>query len=215
MKLTRHHRVAGDQSRSKVIGVDIDGVLTDEMVGGENIWQKEIEAYFPELCLLEPNFSFTAAYGLSLEKVDEFMAERALSIFRAVKPQEGSRELLDLLQEVGFTVHLITARQTCYEEVTIQWLTRHGFQYNSLWFEDDKGTLCRRLGVELFVDDYWDNCLDIRDQGIMSLLMSAPHNIGYPPEPGIVRVRNWQEVGAQIADYYELCWESMQRVLGA
>lgn len=215
VKLTRHHSVADGQSRRRVIGFDMDGVITDEMVGGENIWQQEIEAYFPELRLLEPNFSFTAAYGLSLEKVDEFMKERAPSIFRAVKPQAGSKELLSALQEMGFTVHLITARETCYQEVTSQWLTEHNIQYNSLWFEDEKGILCRRLGVELFVDDYWDNCLDIRDHGIMSLLMSAPHNLGYPEKPGILRVRDWQEIGAQIADYYGLCPESMSQTLGA
>lgn len=215
MKFTRHHTGTDGQSLRRVVGFDIDGVLTDEMVGGESIWQQEIEAYFPDLCLLEPNFSFTAAYGLSLEKVDEFMKERAPGIFRSVKPQVGSKELLSALQQNGFTVHLITARKTCYQEVTQQWLTKHDIQHNSLWFEDEKGILCRQLGVELFVDDYWDNCLDIRDQGIVSLLMSAPHNLGYPEKPGIFRVSNWQEIGAEIADYYGLCPESMQQILGA
>lgn len=207
MKRTRTNELADSQgSRQGIIGFDIDGVLTDEMVGDENIWQSEIEAYFPELRLLEPNFSFTAAYGLSLDKVDRFMQERAPSIFRAVKPQAGCQELLSRLFEMGFTIHLITAREPCFEEITCQWLAKHRFKYSALWFEEDKGALCKRLGIQVFTDDYWDNCVDICNQGVQALLVSAPHNLQYDTnaEEGIYRVENWQEISTYLADYYGL-----------
>lgn len=218
VKRTKTDRLADNQSFCQgIIGFDIDGVLTCEMVGGENIWQREIEAYFPELRLLEPNFSFTAAYGLSLDKVDQFMEEKASSIFRAVRPQAGCQELLSQLFEMGFTIHLITAREPCYEKITSQWLAEHEFKYSALWFEEDKGKLCRRLGIEVFVDDYWDNCVDISDQGVRALLVSAPHNLQCDSnsEEGIYRVESWQEIRTHLADYYGLQFGSMRESPGA
>lgn len=216
VKQTKTHKSTDHQSsRQRIIGFDIDGVLTDEMVGGENIWQREIEAYFPELRLLEPNFSFTAAYGLSLDKVDRFMEERAPNIFRSVTPQAGCQEVLSQLFEMGFTIHLITAREACYEGITRQWLVDHEIRHSALWFEEDKGTLSRRLGIEVFADDYWDNCLDIRDQGIRALLVSAPHNLQYDTEDGIYRVEDWREIRIHLADYYGIQFETMQDIPGA
>jgi uncharacterized HAD superfamily protein len=207
----KSHQALDSTARQRIIGFDIDGVLTDEMSGGKNIWQREIEAYFPGIQLLEPDFTFTAAFGLSLEEVDRFMEERAPEVFRKVKPQPGSRELIEYLQDAGFTVHLITARFPCYEDVTREWLASHGFRPNALWFVNAKGALCRELGVELFVDDYWENCLDVRDHGIKALLMSAPHNLGCPEEQGICRVENWEEIRAHVREYYGLSgWERGQ-----
>ncbi|NMB46377.1 MAG: hypothetical protein GX998_08220 [Firmicutes bacterium] len=210
-----HQTMNTERPHSGIIGFDIDGVLTDEIVEGENIWQREIEAYFPELRLLEPSFSFTTAYGLSLDRVDEFMQERAPSIFRQVKPQAGCRELLGQLHKMGFVIHLITARQTCYEEITRQWLAKHDFGYKDLWFADDKGKLCQHLGVELFVDDYWENCLDVHNHGTRALLMTAPHNLRYQMKKGIYRVENWQEIAAHIGSYYRIRWEDAEEVSGA
>jgi len=202
-------RGLGRKPRRRIIGFDIDGVLTDEMVDGKNIWQREIEASFPGIQLLGPEFAFTAAFGLSLEEVDRFMEEKAEKVFSNVQPQRGSREFLSYLEARGFTVHLITARFPCYEEVTREWLARHGFKPSGLWFTEAKGPLCKELGIELFVDDYWENCLDIRDHGVRALLMSAPHNLGCPEEKGIYRVENWDEIRTHVLEYYGLeSWDS-------
>ena len=209
MKHEKSRGIFGKKACRRIIGFDIDGVLTDEMADGKNIWQQEIEAYFPGIQLLEPDFAFTAAFGLSLEEVDQFMEEKASEVFRKVKPQQGSRELIRYLLDTGFTVHLITARFPRYEEVTREWLAHHGFKPSALWFTEDKGPLCRELGVELFVDDYWENCLDVRAHGVTALLMSAPHNLGCPEEKGIYRVDNWDEIRAHVLEYYGLgSWES-------
>ncbi len=216
MKRTETHIGSHSQGSPRgIVGFVVDGVLTNEMVGEENIWQREIEAYFPELQLREPNFSFTAAYGLTMEKVEEFMQERAPSIFREVKPQVDCRALLARIQKMGLTIHLITARETRYEEITRRWLAQYDIPYTDLWFEDAKGMLCKDLGIEVFVDDYWDNCLDIRNHGAIALLMLAPHNRGYQTEKGIYRVKNWEEIGAYLGRYFGLQWDSMKEIPGA
>ena len=203
------------QSDNRIIGFDIDGVLTDELIEGENIWQRELEAYFPGLELLEPSFSFTEAYGLSHARVSEFMDARAHKIFRNVKPQAGCKELLDWLERMDFIIHFVTARDDRYGEVTKEWLKEHGLPYAGLWFKESKGALCRSLGIEMFVDDYWENCLDIRDHGIVSLLMSAPHNLPYSAEKGIYRVRSWREIDAFTFEYYGLDMGNLAETSGA
>jgi len=201
---------SGNKPR-RIIGFDIDGVLTDEMVDGKNIWQREIEAYFPGIRLLEPDFAFTTAFGLSWEEVDRFMEEKAEEVFRKVKPHRGSREFVRFLQEAGFTVHLITARFPCYDKVTREWLACHGFRPDGLWFTDGKGALCKELGIELFVDDCYENCLDVRNHGVTALLMTAPHNLDRPEEKGIYRVSSWEDIKACVLEYYGLSgWDRGQ-----
>ncbi|NLK09069.1 MAG: hypothetical protein GX316_10315 [Firmicutes bacterium] len=193
-----------DIQDKRIIGIDIDGVLTHELVDGVNIWQREVEAYFPGLELVEPSFAFTTAYGISAEKAQEFMENRAEKIFAEVPPQTGAKHLLDRLMSLDFTVHLITARQSRYSEVTKNWLKKHKLPYTGLWFQESKGVLCHSLGVEVFVDDYWENCIDIQSYGIVTLLMSAHHNLACTPQKGIHRVENWREIEKFIAGHYDL-----------
>ncbi|NMB26404.1 MAG: hypothetical protein GX986_12835 [Firmicutes bacterium] len=200
---------------NRIVGFDIDGVLTDELAGGVNIWQQEVEAYFPGLELLEPSFAFTTAYGLSPAKVDEFMEARANAIFSKVPAQIGCKELLDGLVEMDFTIHLITARDECYKEVTKEWLERHDLPYAGLWFQESKGVLCRSLGIEVFVDDYWENCVDIRNHGVVSLLMSAHHNLTCSADEGIHRVENWQEIDVFTTAHYGLDMDNWLQISGA
>lgn len=204
-----------DNLDHRIVGFDIDGVLTDEFADGANIWQQEVEAYFPGLVLLEPSFAFTTAYGLSRAEVDEFMEARANAIFSKVPPQVGCKELLDELVEMDFTIHIITARDDCYKEVTKEWLEKHELPYAGLWFRESKGVLCRALGIEMFVDDYWENCVDIRNHGVVSLLMSAHHNQTYAVEEGIHRVDNWQEIDTFTTRHYGLDTDDWLRISGA
>lgn len=217
MELSRNLKSMGGKrsNHHRIVGFDIDGVLTDEFASGENVWQREIEAYFPGIELLEPDFSFSVAYGLASNSVDEFMEACAARIFSEVKPQKGCRQVVDALATEGFTVHLVTARDECHADTTKKWLEKHQLRYDGLWFEENKGALCRELGIEVFVDDHWENCLDIAGQGIASLLMSAPHNLSCPSRPGVYRVENWHEISGFITKYYGLDTKLLPRTAGA
>lgn len=190
--------------KQRIIGFDIDGVLTYEEAGGKNIWQKELERYFGGITRQQPSFSFCEAYGLTLAQVEKFMEEKAVDIFWQVPVQPGCRETLKQLQKLDFTIYLITARDPEYRTVTRQWLKKNKLPYTALWFEKNKGRLCKELGIELFVDDYWENCTEIGQYGVQVLLMTAHHNEGHPIPPSVRRVANWNDIKREIARFYDL-----------
>ncbi len=187
----------------QIIGFDIDGVLTDELFpDGISVWHKEIDDYFGGVQQLQRSFQFTEAYGLEEAEVDRFMRERAESVFRKVPMREGAREVLTRLTELGFTVHLITARNSEYQEVTTQWLKRHGIPYHKLWLVKEKAPLCKELGIRFFVDDHWDNCQSLLKEQIPVVMMNMPHNELL--EVPVPRVNTWDEVWGWCARVYEL-----------
>lgn len=179
--------------QQRVIGFDIDGVITDEMLpDGTNVWYSELESYFGGIRQIKRSFLFTEAYGLDEESVIRFMQERAEDIFRRVPVRRGAKAVLSRLADLGFKVHLITARDCQYRDVTKEWLTRNSIPYHQLWLAKDKVTLCKQLGVQLFVDDHWDNCQALMAASIPVVMMNMPHNeLLQVPVP---RVSTWSEI---------------------
>lgn len=48
------------------------------------------------------------------------------------KPLDGARSALERLHDAGHTIILYTARTWMEYEMTVDWLTRHGFKYHQL-----------------------------------------------------------------------------------
>lgn len=186
-----------------VVGFDIDGVITDESLpDGSNIWAYELESYFKGIKPVRRSYLFTDAYGISEALVEEFMEARAKDIFRRVRERDGVRAVLERLVKADFEIHLITARDLEYAEVTKEWLRRHRIPYHELWFETGKADLCQRLGIEFFVDDNWENCREIMAVNIPVVLMNMEHNqdlvVSAP------RVSGWNEIWQWMVELFGL-----------
>lgn len=186
-----------------IVGFDIDGVLTDETLpDGSNIWTKELETYFEGICQVRRSYLFTEAYEITEDLVEEFMKARATDIFLRVPVREGAQVVLQRLFERGFEIHLITAREPKYREVTEKWLRKQQIPYHRLWFEDDKADLCQRLGIEFFVDDRWENCRDIAAVNIPVVMMNMEHNAEL--DVSVPRVSGWDEIWQWCVKTFEL-----------
>ncbi|NLV91657.1 MAG: hypothetical protein GX030_04580 [Firmicutes bacterium] len=186
-----------------VVGFDIDGVITDETLpDGRSIWHREIDRYFGGVNLLRHSFFFTEAYGLTELQVDQFMEERAEMVFRQVSPREGVQEVLGRLLNLGFEIHLVTARHCQYRQVTTEWLQEHRVPYSQLWMTEEKDELCAELGVRFFVDDLWENCQALLQRDIEVAMMTVPHNQGL--DVPVPRVSTWNEVWDWCVKVYSL-----------
>ena len=61
----------------------------------------------------------------------------------------------------------------------------------------DKLKVCKDEGIELFIEDSYDTCKELTENGIKSILMTTKMNEKI--ETGnILRVYNWDEVYEQI-----------------
>lgn len=75
----------------------------------------------------------------------------------------------------------ITARN-CPTDVTIEWLQKHGFPsafVHTVPMGTSKVEVAKSAGIDIFVDDNYDNYVDLNKNGICTFLMDAPHNRRY------------------------------------
>lgn len=188
-----------------IFGFDIDGVLTADDNGQENIWLARASAYFNKP-ILKHSFYIDEALGLARDDLHAFLREETIPILTSVPARPGSVAVLSRLWQAGHEIHLITARSEPLRKVTEDWLKRHQVPYTALHMspspEEDysKGEKCRELGVEFFVDDHYPNCIDTANRGVYTLLFHTSHNRHFQCPPGIKRVYNWREIAQHIAE---------------
>lgn len=183
-----------------VFGFDIDGVLTNDDDGRQNVWLKRAQKYFGKP-LLKPSFYLDEALDLSPEEVEEFFQVMLEEVFTTIPSRPRSAATLQELWDLGATIHLITARAEKYRQITESWLKKEGMPYHSLQMSPgeraySKGEKCLKLGVQFFVDDHLENAKDAAKRGIYTLLYHASHNRGHPT--ALPRVKNWGEINRHI-----------------
>ncbi|NLL43804.1 MAG: hypothetical protein GX251_10755 [Firmicutes bacterium] len=187
-----------------IFGFDIDGVLTNDDDGDCSIWIREASDYFGEPLPEKRTYYIEDAFGKSTEEVMEFFQARVHSIFTKVPIRDHVAETLHSLWSHEHTIHLITARDERFRDVTEKWLGRHNIPYHSLHMSPSnqsysKGLLCKELQVGFFVDDKVENALDTAQNGIYTLLFHASHNRGF--ETSLPLVKNWREIQRHINSY--------------
>ena len=134
---------------SKVIGIDIDGVLTREGRMDNNIWKNELEKYVGrKLEYKKESYDLCEVFGLPSSTVEGFIQDCIPRLYRQVDSAPGAREVLQELKKQNCKLYLITARHGEHRSVTVSWLKKHKIPYDRLFHEDDKGPLAAELGVD-------------------------------------------------------------------
>ena len=121
-----------------------------------------------------------------------------LSIFTHVAIRPHSVQTLQELRNQEAVIHLITARSEKFRGITEEWLRKHNVPYDALHMNPShgqgysKGEKCVELGVEFFVDDNLENCVDAAHHGVNVVLFEASHNKGR--KTTIQRVTDWLHI---------------------
>lgn len=181
----------------KIIGFDIDGVLTTP---DSRPWENELLAYFQ----LEPRpdsevGDLMGRYGLTREQMLNFFHTRSHSVFPQLTMRDGANTLLQELKSLDFTIILITARTNSPE--TPKWLERHQIPYDLLVHEHDKLEPCLQHGLQLFVEDNYENARSISTT-IPVLLMDTEYN-RLEELPNVHRVQHFTDVRNFIFTFFE------------
>lgn len=189
-----------------VIGVDLDDVVFSfndafhayhNAKYGTNVLRKDLITYDMEKimnCTLEE----------AKEKVLEFVAtpEHADAL-----PVAGATKALVRLSR-RHSLHIITARGEQIEGVTVKWVEknfpRHFESINlTNQFFDTSGKaitkidVCKRLGIELMIEDSPRNARQLAEAGVPVILLDAPWNQREMPE-NVTRVYSWAEIAREI-----------------
>ena len=146
----------------KKIGLDIDEVICD-WVGA---WTKKFGYEIPNHWY----FSYNNKEHFSSMAPEE-MNEFYLSIPPKIDPKS-----------LPFEPHCYITSRSVPVDLTMQWIQRHGFPtvpVYSIGFEQSKVDVAKKSGVEWFVDDRYENFVELNRAGICTFLLDAPHNRKY------------------------------------
>lgn len=183
-----------------VVAVDIDECLAD-FVGGFTDWCTNKYGRF-DVAEIES--------AENEPKKTEFYATGG---FSSLRPIPGAAAVIRDFRRIGVKVVIITARprrqHKNVEPQTIEWLRRHGIEYDLIIFERDKSeALCEYVlpaTVLGFVEDRRKHAVEIAMLGVSVLWMvnSAETDREIPDAlANIQRVTSWDEIRSALWERY-------------
>jgi uncharacterized HAD superfamily protein len=174
------------------IAVDIDGTITDNRL----LTEKLLDFYG----LPYPDGPFLYDYsdlGVTHSMLHEFLRKEGHNVFSSAVIQEGCRDVMNKWYRKGYSVYLVTARSDYLEDITREWLLRHGLLYDKLYFMPYKTLACALLDAHIIIDDCYDNVVSCANIGTIGYLLDAPYNQG-PEHPLVERVHSWAQIESKV-----------------
>lgn len=148
--------------RHKKIGLDIDEVICD-WVGS---WRKKFGYEIPH----HWHFSYR-----NKEHFDSMSPEEMNEFYLNIPPKIDPKTL-------PFEPHCYITSRSVPTELTMKWIEKNGFPtvpVYSVGFEQSKVDVAKKSGIEIFVDDRFENFVELNKAGVCCFLLDAPHNRKY------------------------------------
>ncbi len=192
--------------KGKIIGVDIDGVITDEQGNfNRNIWHHYLCEYLgEEIDKKEEIYNIYNAYDLKKEVIDDFLKSSLEKIYNDLIPLKDVEKTLREFKGKKFKIILITAREEKFRNITEKWLDKYNIVYDKLVHQKDKVPCAKKENIELFIEDDQNNAEDFKINGIEVILFDKKHN----RESAIIeeenRVYDWEQVKKIVYNHFNI-----------
>lgn len=144
------------------IGLDIDGVLADFITAWSNKYpdvNKEPNSWFFDRNIVERFESMREN-----NELDDFY----LNIQPLISPED-----------LKFDPHCYITSRPVDNEITVKWLDNFGFPrkpVHTVNIRSSKSEIAKENNVDIFIDDSYDNFVDLNNNGVFTYLYTASHN---------------------------------------
>lgn len=158
------------------IGLDIDELLCD-WVGP---WCKKFDLPKPTSWYFQREM---------LTHFQEMVAKGELNDFYANLPPLLSPA------DIPFEPHAYVTSRPVPSKVTEKWLDDNGFPTRPVYtvnVGESKANIIKEAGIDLYIDDRWENYIDLNSKGVLCYLWDAPHNQRY--NAGFKRIKSLKEL---------------------
>ena len=164
------------------IGIDIDDTLTYAHELRLTYGQKFDYENFDGNSLKDPNGRDTMDMFSWNEETDMKLWWGTLSKAEASnKARPFAKETLSKLRKEGHKIFIISARDEKYfkapYEESKKWLDDNGIEYDKIILAcKGKGKTCKELGINAFLDDKEENCIEVANEGIEAFIFDNVFN---------------------------------------
>jgi 5'(3')-deoxyribonucleotidase len=180
----------------KTIGVDIDGVLADfNSTYVERVIAITGRDLFPPRPFAIPCWDYAPIYGYTKE--EEKLAWVSIiedpTFWAKLSPYADTEDSIKFLVRLiaeGHDVYFVTARPGLNsKKQTEDWLRRMGMPSPTVLISHSKGLCADALKLDAYIDDRWENAVDVVTRGVKTFLLDRPWNsVQDAAQRGIVRV---------------------------
>jgi len=177
----KHHPELDDRQHSylipKKIGLDIDGVLADFVGGWNTTWGTCDD---PDCW----KYDWNMAERFEILKERGELEQFYLSLPRNIEPSE-----------VPFEPSCYVTSRPVDSSVTAKWLEINGFPRAKVYtvpMEESKVEIIKSTGIDIFVDDRFDNFVELNKAGICTFLFDTKANRRY--NVGYKRIKDLKEL---------------------
>lgn len=97
--------------------------------------------------------------------------------------------------DIGFEPHCYITSRSIPKEWTEEWLDKNGFPtmpVYSVGLNQSKVDVAKESGIDIYVDDRYENFVELTNAGIFTYLFDAPHNKRY--DVGFRRIKSLKEL---------------------
>lgn len=188
----------------KIIGIDCDDVLSETMC---EILKTSffVEKGIKREDLICYNLWENPKLGLNFEEAKQVFSDFFDSEqYRNAQPMKWAREKLELRKAQGHQLILVTGREISFKERTVQWVNQHFpllfddflFSNHNTGDKIPKSELCKQLGIQVMVEDYWDFALEVSQKWILCFLLDKPwgRSPNWEQDPNIINVDSREEI---------------------
>ncbi len=191
------------------IGIDIDDttfLTVKSMLKYADKFEEEIlgiPTNRDNFGLIKNRYYLKALYGWDEKTKFDFFNKYYKNVLEECTMLPNANKIIQKLKEEGDTIHFITARLmniiNCdTEAITRKSLENFNILYDSLNLHiSDKLTFCKEHGIDILIEDSYETCRELTDNGIKSILMTTKMNEDIDSKE-ITRVSNWNEIYAEI-----------------
>ncbi|MEA2324827.1 MAG: uncharacterized protein QOD81_4677 [Solirubrobacteraceae bacterium] len=110
------------------------------------------------------------------------------------RPYPHAVETVNGWHDAGHAIHIISHRPERSLTATGRWLDHIGLRRHELCCSDDKVAHCRRIGIDLLIDDSPTNLLRALDAGILAATLRHPWNAHACDAPHVISAAEWREL---------------------
>ncbi|MBZ9686351.1 hypothetical protein G9F72_008415 [Clostridium estertheticum] len=177
------------------ICIDIDGTITDAYY-----WLNITNKYFNKNITEEQitKYYIHEVMGIKQSEYEEFYDKNKIQIHSEQKLREDVQIVIKRLS-LMHNIYFVTAREKSLTMLTHSYLRKNRILYDDLFvlgshYKVDKA---RELECNVFIEDNYDNAVQLSDAGFKVLLLDANYN-RKPLNENIVRVYSWKEIYSTI-----------------
>ena len=183
------------------IGIDIDGVLTDEHrfvldYGTKYFSEKKIKYKIHNDIYDSENI-----FEVTEKQYDEFWNKFIFYYSENIPIRPFASEVINNLKNAGNDIYIITSRSfTTYENkykakmqnIVKEWLDKNNVVYDELIFSRNKADICKEKNIDIIIEDKPDN-ISLISKDRLVICYDHPYN-NKLTNSNIIRCYSWYDI---------------------